>query len=490
MHGIILTTKRRSICRTKVPEAVQTFICLSMQGRPVLVCGQIFHVLHENTESLDPFDVPCHSGTNLIIRNITENKIEGNRVDSEEIRCVFVPNKKWIIFSKKKFWKKKFEKKILKKKFEKKNFEKKKFFFSIFRQKRQRPWINKTLQYTCWNSVGTTSIRGRISRHWFVFRHTLLFPSMAMGENGRNKPRNSIFYKKKCWIVDFSWPLVVCRTFCRILTCFSHRWPPPSRLRRHKKTCCASCLPLDISTFSSIMRPLNSGDVSCVITRRERPASFPMGHHWWRYEDMPQSLRTPMLFNGWLIDWVRGHASKSAHPHVIQWLIDRLSTRTCLKVCALPSYSMVDWSIEYEDMPQSLRTPMLFNGWLIDWVRGHASKSAHSHVIQWLIDRLSTRTCLKVCALPCYSMVDWSIEYEYTFRNLRTPFLSQSLRTLKIDTSGKETDQIRPISNPPMGIVIMLCMKQKRRQNPRWFPTKKWKKSTSNVHSINQSTIE
>ena len=42
--------------------------------------------------------------------------------------------------------------------------------------------------------------------------------------------------------------------------------------------------------------------------------------------------------------------------------------------------------ISYEDMPQSLRTPfllqslctsILLNGWLIDWVRGYASKSAH-----------------------------------------------------------------------------------------------------------------
>ena len=53
------------------------------------------------------------------------------------------------------------------------------------------------------------------------------------------------------------------------------------------------------------------------------------------YEDLPQSLHTPMLFNDWLIDWLRGFASKSAHPHVIQWLIDWLSTRICLKVCAL-----------------------------------------------------------------------------------------------------------------------------------------------------------
>ena len=31
-------------------------------------------------------------------------------------------------------------------------------------------------------------------------------------------------------------------------------------------------------------------------------------------------------------------------------------------------------------------------------VRGYASKSAHSHVIRWLIDRLTTRICFKVCA--------------------------------------------------------------------------------------------
>ena len=79
-------------------------------------------------------------------------------------------------------------------------------------------------------------------------------------------------------------------------------------------------------------------------------------------------------------------ASKSAHSHAIQWLIDWLSTRICLKVCAprfcfqvcaLPCYSMIDWLIEYEDMSQSLRTPMLFDDWLIDWVRGYVSKSAH-----------------------------------------------------------------------------------------------------------------
>ena len=55
------------------------------------------------------------------------------------------------------------------------------------------------------------------------------------------------------------------------------------------------------------------------------------------YENMTQSLRTPMLFNGWLIDWVREYDSKSAHSHVIQWLTDL---------------------IEYEVSPQSLRTPM------------------------------------------------------------------------------------------------------------------------------------
>ena len=129
------------------------------------------------------------------------------------------------------------------------------------------------------------------------------------------------------------------------------------------------------------------------------------------YEDVSQSLRTPMLFDGWLIDW--------------------LSTKMCLKVCALPCYSMVDWLIdwvrrcvsksahshvirwlidwliEYEDVSQSLRTPMLFDGWLIDW--------------------LSTKMCLKVCALPCYSMVDWLIdwliEYEDVSQSMRTPML-------------------------------------------------------------------
>ena len=158
----------------------------------------------------------------------------------------------------------------------------------------------------------------------------------------------------------------------------------------------------------------------------------------WRCMNIPFSNLYPQhyVFFGYRgRNVVRGYASKSAHPvfasksahsHVIRWLIDWLSTRICLKVCAprfcfkvcaLPCYPMVDWLIEYEDMPQSLRTPfllqslrtpMLFDGWLIDWVRGYASKSAHpvfasksahSHVIRWLIDWLSTRTCLKVCAL-------------------------------------------------------------------------------------------
>ena len=203
-----------------------------------------------------------------------------------------------------------------------------------------------------------------------------------------------------------------------------------------------------------------------------------------------QSLRTPMLFDGWLIDWVRGNASKSAHSHVIRWLIDWLSTRICFKVCAprfcfkvcaLPCYSMVDWLIEYKEMPQSLRTPMLFDGWLIDWVQGNASKSAHSHVIRWLIDWLSTRICLKVwaprfcfkvCALPCYSMVDWLIEYEDMPQSLGIPFLLQSLRTLK-NRHFPETNRPNSAnSSLPMGLVIVLRLKQKWRQSLRWLSRK------------------
>ena len=154
-----------------------------------------------------------------------------------------------------------------------------------------------------------------------------------------------------------------------------------------------------------------------------------------KYEDMPQRLRTPMLFDGWLIDWVRGYASKTEHSHVIRWLIDWLSTRMCLKVCALPCYSMVDWLIEYEDMPQRLSTPMLFDGWLIDWVRGHAS----------------------VCAL-------W-----------------------KSILPGNKPTKLGQLSLS-MGIVIILCIEREWRRNLRWFPTKNGKKckQRSSSQSINQ----
>ena len=77
-------------------------------------------------------------------------------------------------------------------------------------------------------------------------------------------------------------------------------------------------------------------------------------------------------------------------------------------------------------------------------VPGYASKSAHSDVIRWLIDWLGTRICLKVWALPCYPMVDWLIGYEDMPQSLGTPFLLQSLCTLKIDTFRKQTDQTRP----------------------------------------------
>ena len=57
-------------------------------------------------------------------------------------------------------------------------------------------------------------------------------------------------------------------------------------------------------------------------------------------------------------------------------------------------------------MLQSLRTPMLFDGWLIDWL------------------------------IECKDML----------QSLRIPFLFQSLHTLEIDTSQKEIDQTRPTS--------------------------------------------
>ena len=155
--------------------------------------------------------------------------------------------------------------------------------------------------------------------------------------------------------------------------------------------------------------------------------------------------------------------------------------KICFKVCAFPCYSMVDWLIEYEGMPQSLYIPMLFNGWLIDWIRGHASKSVHSHVIQWLIDWLNTRICLKVCAFPCYSMVDWLIEYEGMLQGLCISMLfngwlidwvrgyASKFAHFKNRYFPETTLPNSADSSLPMGTVIVLLVKQKWRQNLRWY---------------------
>ena len=89
-----------------------------------------------------------------------------------------------------------------------------------------------------------------------------------------------------------------------------------------------------------------------------------------------------------------------------------------------------------------------------------AAKSAHSHVIRCLID--------------------WLIEYEDVSQSphFENRYFSETNRPNSANSSL------------PMGIVIVLRIKQKWRRNLRWYPTKKWKKSTSNVYSINQSSIE
>ena len=118
--------------------------------------------------------------------------------------------------------------------------------------------------------------------------------------------------------------------------------------------------------------------------------------------------------------------------------------RFCFKVCAVPCYSMVDWLIEYKDMPQSLRTPMLFDGWLIDWVRGYASKSAH----------------------PVFA----------------------SKSTHCKDRHFPETNRPNSAnSSLPMDIVIMLRLKQKWRRNLRWYLTKNGRRvQAAFTQSINQ----
>ena len=87
--------------------------------------------------------------------------------------------------------------------------------------------------------------------------------------------------------------------------------------------------------------------------------------------------------------------------------------RGCYEVCALSCYSTLDWLIEYEDMPQSLCTPMLFNAWLIDW----------------LIEYEDMPQSLRIRMLFNAWLIDWLIEYEDMPQSLRTPCLLRSLRT-------------------------------------------------------------
>ena len=94
-----------------------------------------------------------------------------------------------------------------------------------------------------------------------------------------------------------------------------------------------------------------------------------------------------------------------------------------------------------------------------DDIRGYASKSAHSHVIRWLIDRLSTRICFKVCA-----------------------FWKSILPRNKLTKLG----QLRPT----YGHSNRASYKTKVKTESKMVSyKKKWKNSTSNVYSINQSTI-
>ena len=71
-------------------------------------------------------------------------------------------------------------------------------------------------------------------------------------------------------------------------------------------------------------------------------------------------------------------------------------------------------------------------------------------------------------------------------QSLRTPFLLQRLRTVKIDTSRKQTDQTRPTS-PIYGHSNHPSYKIKVKTKSKMVSCKKWKKSQAMfTQSINQ----
>ena len=94
-------------------------------------------------------------------------------------------------------------------------------------------------------------------------------------------------------------------------------------------------------------------------------------------------------------------------------------------------------------------------------VRGYASKSAHFHVIRWLIDWL----------------IDWVRGYASKSAHFKNRYFPEKNRPNSANSALT------------MGIGIILCIKQKWRPNLRWFFRKNGKKSSSNVYLINQSTI-
>ena len=64
--------------------------------------------------------------------------------------------------------------------------------------------------------------------------------------------------------------------------------------------------------------------------------------------------------------------------------------------------------------------------------------------------------------------------------------MPQSLRTLKIDNSGKEIGQLQPTN----GHSNRASYKTKQKPESKMVSCKKMKKSTSTAYPINQSTIE
>ena len=128
-------------------------------------------------------------------------------------------------------------------------------------------------------------------------------------------------------------------------------------------------------------------------------------------------------------------------PHMGAWTVYRINIKQQTREI-LSNFKEKILRTRYEDMPQSLRTSMLFCGWLIDWVQGYASKSAH----------------------PVFASKSAHFENRYFPETNRPNSANSSL---------------------PMGIVIILRMKQNWTRNLRWFPTKNGKKCKQRL--LNQS---